>query len=162
MVDTRNPAYKHGHSAKTGFSSEYHSWSSMIQRCTNPRRDSWGYYGGRGIKVCDRWLNSFECFLSDMGPRPDGYSLDRIDVNGDYGPENCRWSTAREQARNSRRTILVEIDGATKPMATWCEELSVSINTVRDRVKFHGMTYKEALITPKQATPFQRIRSRST
>lgn len=158
MADTKNPAYKHGHSGRGGFSPEYHSWASMIQRCTNPNRDFWKDYGGRGIKVCDRWRGSFEDFLADMGPRPAGTTLDRIDVDGDYSLENCRWATTREQATNSRRTTKVEIDGEIKPLVTWCSDLDISINTVRDRVKFYGMSYSEALTTPKQSIPFRKLR----
>lgn len=78
------------------------SWNMMLQRCTNPKRDKYEYYGGRGIKVCERWL-TFENFYADMGERPEGWSLDRMDVNGNYEPGNCKWATKKEQANNRRK-----------------------------------------------------------
>ncbi len=81
---------------------EYKAWQSMIQRCTNPKNHAYARYGGRGITVCDRWLAGFDAFLADMGPRPEGHSLDRVDVNGNYEPRNCRWATLSEQNANVR------------------------------------------------------------
>lgn len=91
---------------------EYRSWAHMTRRCTNPQDDSYPNYGGRGIRVCDRWLCSFEAFLADMGERPVGTSLDRINVNGNYEPGNCRWATTKTQARNTRHTKLNENDAS--------------------------------------------------
>jgi hypothetical protein len=98
--------FKHGHSVRGLMSPEYHAWANAIQRCSNLEDTC---YGGRGIKVCDRWLGSFELFLEDMGPRPKGshglrseYSIERRDVNGNYDPENCYWATIAEQNANKR------------------------------------------------------------
>lgn len=101
VTDTSNPAYKHGHAPRNKFSPEYQSWSCMIQRCTNPKRDYYQHYGGRGITVCERW-KTFTHFLEDMGVRPEGTSLDRIDPDKGYYKENCRWATPTEQAANKR------------------------------------------------------------
>jgi hypothetical protein len=95
-------ATKHGHAKKTA---TYSSWQAMIKRCTNPNTWSWKHYGGRGITVCDRWRYSFENFLADMGEKPEGLTLDRINNELGYSPENCRWATPAEQFRNRARGI---------------------------------------------------------
>lgn len=94
--------FKHGH-AKGVTSPEYKSWAAMLSRCKYSCVKGYENYGGRGIKVCDRWAD-FKNFLADMGPRPKGHSLDRIDVNGNYEPGNCRWATARDQGLNKRNS----------------------------------------------------------
>lgn len=95
---------KHGHSLyRKKQSREYKSWQNMKLRCLNPRNNRYRLYGARGIKVCDRWLASFVNFLSDMGSRPPETSLDRINCDGNYEPQNCRWATAKQQAQNRRK-----------------------------------------------------------
>jgi hypothetical protein len=81
---------------------EYRSWSSMKQRCSNPKIPKYHLYGGRGITICDHWRSSFANFFADMGPRPPGTTLDRIDADGHYEPSNCRWGTVLEQRHNRR------------------------------------------------------------
>ena len=90
----------HGHGGK--WTPTYRSWIAMKGRCHYPANASWQYYGGRGITVCDRWRDSFEAFLADLGERPEGKTLDRIDPDGDYEPGNCRWATPKEQRANQR------------------------------------------------------------
>lgn len=119
-----------------GRSPEYKVWAGMKLRCGNPRDAGYMNYGGRGVVVCDRWINSFENFFADMGPRPTPkHSIERIDNNGNYCPENCRWATRIEQARNKRRTIMLSYLGESKPLRVWCDELGIRPTTVARRIK---------------------------
>lgn len=114
---------------------EYMVWSRMWRRCTTPSVDRYPRYGGRGIKVCDRW-KKFDAFLEDMGPLPGpGYSIGRIDNDGNYEPGNCRWETLREQQANTSKTVYVELgDGAKKPLTILAAEIGISAETLRQRV----------------------------
>ena len=94
--------YKHGQSKKGNVTPEYIAWRHMKNRCENPKDPGYKWYGGRGIRVCERWRNSFEAFYEDMGSRPVGLTLDRIDNESNYEPGNCRWATPKKQAKNSR------------------------------------------------------------
>ena len=94
---------KHGHSPRYNHSRTYVAWRSMLSRCLNPKHPHYDLYGGRGVKVCARWRRSFTAFLADMGAKPAGLTLDRIDPYGNYTPSNCRWATWSEQRLNQRR-----------------------------------------------------------
>lgn len=121
-------------------------WRDMRTRCNNPNATSYSKYGGRGIRVCSRW-DSFESFLKDMGERPPSTSLDRIDVNGDYEPSNCRWATAKQQARNKRETTLLTFRGETKAINDWADELGIHYRTIRSRLN-SGWSIEDALSKP--------------
>ena len=94
----------HGQAVRGHMTPTYNSWMQMRRRCRDPKHGQWANYGGRGITVCDRWRDSFANFLADMGERPDGTSIDRIDNDGNYEPGNCRWATPLEQSHNKRNT----------------------------------------------------------
>lgn len=129
----RDVVSKHGHSAGGTGSPTYQSWVAMVARCTSPTSGGYSYYGGRGVTVCDRWLESFENFLEDMGERPDGKTLDRIDDALVYSKATCRWATRKEQQRNRRNTLFVEIDGETITMKEAAEKFGIHYGTAMSR-----------------------------
>lgn len=124
----------HGHAKRGSVTAEYQTWNRMIARCECETYTDFHRYGGRGIKVCAAWRESYAQFLSDMGPRPSsGHSLDRIDVDGDYAPGNCRWATKAEQARNTSRTVFVEYEGERLCLKDAAARAGISINTMKQR-----------------------------
>lgn len=123
------------------------SWKNAKQRCYNKNHPYYKNYGGRGIIMCDRWINSFTNFISDMGVAPSNkHTLERMDVNGNYEPSNCKWATYKEQARNTRRSKIIEYKGEVKSLPQWCEDLSLNYNRVRDRL-LTGWTVDRAFTT---------------
>lgn len=134
----------------------YYAWTNMKSRCSNPNVRGYSRYGGRGIKVCDRWLHSFKNFLADMGPKPPGLTLERKNNDGDYTPENCIWATRPAQSRNRRTTIWVEHGGLRLCVNDWARRLGVSINSFRNRAAVRG-SY-EAAITSYDTKPLRRFK----
>lgn len=126
----------------------YSVWSVAKGRCENPTDKNYRYYGGRGITMCDRWRRSFTDFQADMGPRPEGYTLGRINNDGPYAPENCRWETYKQQARNTRRTFLVSHEGTTQTIGAWAEQLGIDEHALYFRIRTAGWSIKRALTTP--------------
>lgn len=127
-------------------------WRAMISRCINPKHKSYHIYGGKGVKVCDRWRgkDGFKNFASDMGERPSPeYSIDRKDSNGNYCPENCRWADRLTQAHNSSKSIMVTIDGVTDSMTGWMKRKKISRASLYYRLN-KGMGIVDALSTPKR------------
>ncbi len=112
----------------------YFAWRNMRSRCYNSNDIGFANYGGRGISVCDAWRDNYDAFVSDMGLRPQGLTLERIDTNGNYEPGNCRWATRVEQGRNRRTNTLIAFQGQEMPLSAWAERLEISPETLLDRL----------------------------
>ena len=125
----------HGSSRRGTRSPTYSTWAAMKNRCTNSRDYAYRNYGARGICVCDKWADSFIEFLADMGEKPSGCSLDRIDVNGNYEPGNCRWATAREQGNNKRNNRILEYRGERLTMSQLSKRTGISRGVISDRIR---------------------------
>lgn len=132
------------HQAFRKYNFEYKIWSGMKSRCNNPKHRFYKDYGGRGINVCDQW-NTFEYFLADMGSKPQGMTIDRIDNNKGYCPENCRWATRIEQKNNCRNNRWLTKDGITKTMAQWARDLGINYRTLKSRLNIHKWSVEKAL-----------------
>lgn len=134
---------------------EYKIYRSMKNRCYNSNTRYYVHYGGRGITICDRWLNSFLDFYQDMGPRPSkDHSIDRIDNNGNYCPENCRWATKSEQANNKRNNHRIEYNGKIQTVTEWSKELNIDPGIIYSRLVY-GWSIEDAL----SITPIKRNRN---
>lgn len=124
----------------------YCLWKTMQARCKNFKQPSFKYYGKRGITICKRWMK-FENFLEDMGERPKGKSLDRIDNNGDYKPKNCRWTTRKKQSNNKRNNIFVSVNGVQIPFEELAEMFDLKKKTLESRLR-RGWSLEKALTKP--------------
>lgn len=141
----------HGMAVGGRRSPELETWQHMLSRCYGSGDKRYKNYGGRGIRVCERWRVNCATFLADMGRRPTPqHSLDRIDNDGDYTPENCRWATRVEQRRNRRDNRRLVVNGETKTMSEWCAMFEVPIDRIRARLKL-GWPPRVALTAPKSA-----------
>lgn len=128
---------------------EYLTWLRMKQRCYDENSTRYEDWGGRGIKVCDHWRHSFENFFSDMGKKPSPeHSLDRIDNDKGYSPENCRWASPKEQSRNSRRNRYLTHNGMTLRLGEWVKQTGLNRTTITQRIDSCGWSVEEALTTP--------------
>lgn len=130
-------------------SREYRIWCAMWTRCTNQNAAGYANYGGRGISICERWAD-FENFLQDIGNCPPEYSIERLDSNGNYCPENCKWADRITQARNTRRNRILTLDGVSKCLAEWASDLGIDQASLRERLS--TWTLEKALTIPKGMT----------
>lgn len=128
---------------------EYKAWHHMLSRCRDPNNKDWHSYGGRGIRVCERWQLSFVAFRDDLGPCPEGLTLERKDPNGDYEPGNCCWETLARQARNQRRAHIITFKGRTQNLCDWAAETGLPQIVISRRIK-RGWSVGRALTEPSQ------------
>ena len=136
----------HNKAEGRGQASIYKIWSNMLQRCGNPNNTRYADYGGRGITVCERW-KTFENFFADVGDRPSNLTLDRIDNDRGYQPDNVRWVTRADNNRNSRRCVMVEVNGESKPINVWAKQHGIPYVTVKQRRR-NGWDLVRAVTTP--------------
>lgn len=129
---------RHGHDRAGKRTRTLRCWAGAKTRCFNPKNPSYPRWGGRGITMCDEWRNSFAAFLRDMGECPEGKSLDRIDNNGNYEPENCRWSTLDEQARNKRNNIWVDLNGQKVTLKDFARAKQINYYSLHKLMNYHN------------------------
>lgn len=142
----KNINYKHGHNTKRNRTREYNTWNHMLQRCNNDKNPCYKHYGARGIKVCDRW-SDFINFIKDMGERPQGTSLERIDNNGNYEPSNCEWATKIDQMNNTRRNKYYKVQGEIYSPKEISIKFSIPLNRFYSRI-FRGWQAEDAAKIP--------------
>lgn len=126
------------------YSPEYIVWNNMKNRCNNKNHTSYNLYGGRKIKICERWINSFENFFEDMGHRPKNHTLERIDNDGDYTPDNCKWATRKKQNMNKSDNHLITFNNNTQTLGEWADEIGIKYTTLFARIK-RGWALEKAL-----------------
>lgn len=153
-----NGKFRHGHSGTP----EYFTWRAMIARCSDPDDEGYPNYGGRGIKVCERWSSSVDNFVADMGPRPSrDHTIERENNYGHYEPSNCRWATWSEQMRNTRANRYVDYNGERMLLLEACERAAVPVALVRARLTA-GWDFQRAITTPRDESQIRRQRVHAT
>jgi len=145
VQDCGNHTYAERTTRRLGTNPTYRSWWGARLRCVDPNNPAYSNYGERGIYMCDRWVESFDNFLDDMGRRPSGMSLDRIDNNGPYSPENCRWATRAEQNNNRRSVILIDVEGRALALKNAAKELGVDYKRLHYLVRTRGLEFSKAV-----------------
>lgn len=144
-IASRERQLRHGQSGRTD---EYVCWTSMKQRCNNPNAQGYENYGGRGISVCERWNDSFEQFFADMGTKPTKrHSIERIDVNGNYEPSNCKWANHTEQSNNRKSNVVLTIDGVSRTAVEWARHAGIPDHLIYLRLRA-GWSHKQCVETP--------------
>jgi hypothetical protein len=147
-------AFNFKNGAYSIYKTEGNSYRAMKNRCNTPSYRAYDRYGGRGIKICDRWLgkDGFKNFIKDMGRKPsDKHSLDRIDNNGDYTPNNCRWASQIEQKNNTSKNRFETIKDKTQTVSQWCRQYGINVSTIYNRER-QGWSFEKALTTPINKT----------
>lgn len=135
---------------KQSYTRLYHIWTAMKERCFNENNNAYKHYGGRGITVCDEWLNDFQAFYNwaMANGYKDDLTIDRIDSNGNYEPSNCRWVTQKEQCNNTRRNVVIEFNGKEQTLQQWADEMNISCKTLWGRLNCYHWSVEKALTTP--------------
>lgn len=141
-----HPMYKHGQARTGKRTKEWRAWNAMIRRCKYPSMERYSRYGGRGIIICNQWLNSFEAFFNDIGSAPSkSHSIDRTDNNGNYEPRNVRWATNSEQIRNSEKTRLITFNRCTMTIGDWSKKTGINRQTIQMRLDKYNWSIQKAL-----------------
>ena len=146
---TKANSTKHGHATDSGESPTYVSYRAMLDRCYREKNAKYSSYGGSGISVCDRWRVSFENFLADMGERPKGTSIDRINGLGNYEPGNCRWATAKDQQHNIKSNHMISFGGKTMCISDWSRETGIPTASLYYRLKAGWSESDMLMIQPR-------------
>lgn len=139
------------HGKSGGKDATYNIWAGMIKRCSNPNAHGYSRYGGRGIKVCERW-QEFAAFLEDMGTKPKGYSIERLDIDKGYEPDNCTWIPKGEQSRNKSTSRRITANGQTMLLVDWAAQTGIHEATISSRIDKLGWTSEKAVTTPVKPT----------